>query len=241
MAIQDEIKDALPDIDFAGLSSGLLQFFIFLFISAVFGIVLYYFLLNKKFNKKIRIFQNIRGKTELIDEDKAVELKIGKGGDTVFYLKKYKKYLPRGKRPIRALGNIEYWYQIGPDGTWRNIGMGDIDEKLDQMGIEYEDDNEKYARASLQKLLKDNYDRVSFLQKYGGLIAYSFLIFITAISIWLVADKMFDVVSRADAVLVTTIDILEINKNLIGAIDNVCSNQGIVKSASGLIPAGTGG
>lgn len=231
MAVMDDVGNAVSGINFSGIGSGILQLIILLIVSAVAGAIIWYILLQQKYNKKIRVYKKVGGITTLVMEDVAVELKIGKAGDTVFHLKNSKKYLPRGKRLAGIVkGKEEYWYFIGHDGTWRNVGIEDIDEKLRELGVEYEDDNEKYGRASMQKLLKDNYDKVTFFQKYAGIIAYSGLIFITAIAVWLIADKMLDILQSVDRTMLIAQDIADLNREVLGGLDNVCSNSGIVKA-----------
>ena len=69
-----------------------------------------------KYNKKIVIFEKINGRFEPTRKDRAMELKFGRAGDTVFYLAKNRKYLPV---PVIQTGRRKYWFAIREDGEWR--------------------------------------------------------------------------------------------------------------------------
>jgi len=194
----------------------------------IFGVIvagiIYYFLMKNIFNKKIIIFEKVSGRYEPVGKDKAAEIKVGIGGDTIFKTKKLKKYLPR---PRIRMGQNSYWFAIREDGEWINIGIEDIDQKMKAAKVHYLHEDMRYSRASLQKLLKDNYQKKTFLEKYGGVMAYSGLIIITALGVWLVADKMLDIVTQVAGQIDIANKLAERQEQILAAMDNICSPSGL--------------
>jgi len=215
-------EEYIPDINVnvSAISNIITWGLAFLILAGISVFLVYYILVISKYNKKIVVFGKVGNRVELLSEDKAMEMRLGRTGDTIFHLRKHKKYLPRPK--IQVARKV-YWFFIRDDGEWINIGIGDIDKQMKEAGVTYVDEDMRYARASLQKFMKESYDKPSFLEKYGGLIAYSGLIFITAIGFWLVIDKMMDIVTQVGNQITLANDLATTQREILNALDNVCS------------------
>ncbi len=221
-----DFTDYLPEI---GLSGSFIVDFIMwmvfaLILGGMIGFVVYYFMIMKKYNLKIEVFQKVSGRYERVAMDKAMIIKLGRGGDQIFLLKKHKKYITKGRLQI---ARNTYWYLIREDGEWINISIEDFDKKMRELKVNYLHEEMRYTRAALQKFLKDNYDKTSFLQKYGGLLAYSLLIIITGIFVFLIMGKGMDLMQTMNSVMETTKDVIETQKNILASLDNICSTSGL--------------
>lgn len=224
MGLLEDFKGFLPDISMSSVLNTGVILIIILITSALFAFGLYVFAMRLKFKKKIVIFEKINNRYEPAGTDTAMDFKVGLGGDTVLFLRKRKKYLPN---PTIQTGRRSYWYAIREDGEWINIGIEDLDEKTKQMKIAFVDTDVRYSRTALQRNLRERYDKLTFMQKYGGMVAYSTLILVTCIGIWLVSDKMFDIVSLVADQVTLANQLAERQEAILGALDNICSTSGL--------------
>ena len=124
--------DQLPDLGITG--GGIINVFAFIFIGILIAIVAVgvtiIIVLKLKFNKKIIIFEKINGRFEPTRKDRGMIQNLKGTGDTILYLKKFKKYLPT---PELQTGRNTYWFAIREDGEWFNIGIEDIDDILNDI------------------------------------------------------------------------------------------------------------
>jgi len=229
----ETVKGVLPKISLAQVGSFFFWFMIFvLFVIIVGGAVAwwaYSYIQRKKFNKKLIIWQDVDGHPKIIARDSACENKIGSGGDTVFYAKKHKKVLPR---PNKQSGDNTYWYYIRADGTWINIGMQDIDLVMREAEVTWDDNELKYARASLQSINRDRFEKKpTFWDKYGNTIMNIVFIAIVSIALVFVTSKLAQLVGTINSGQVVWKEILDKMNIMLANMDNVCNPSGLVKVA----------
>lgn len=92
---------------------------------------------------------------------------FGDGGEEIFYLKNLKKYrLGYGKR----IGPKQVLWSVGSDGYWYNVTFGDIDKKLQELGINPVHVNVRLATSSMRKGIENRYNKADWLSKYGALV-----------------------------------------------------------------------
>ena len=219
--------------DLMGIGSGgssvdvgliLLIFGIIILVGIIAAIVTFVIVIQKQYKIKIRKYERINGRFQEVGTIKAKVIPIGTGGDSALLLKKPKKLLPM---PTLQTGVNTYLYFVSDDGEWINFSYGDFDENRKEMGAFMLDREMRYARTSLQNQSKERYDETSFLQKYGGLIAYSVLIICTAIGFWLLIDQMIEVAKASAQAVDASKDVLIEVKKVLGALDNVKGGSGI--------------
>lgn len=188
------------------------------------GAATFFILNSRQWRIKIVAFETINKRLQPNRKDKAKRLKIQKTGDEVLLLKKHKKILPF---PVSQTGINSYWFEIRGDGEWINIEPKSVDQSENRMEMNSLEKDMRYARASLAHLSKERYDETSFLQKYGGLIAYSVLIICTAIGFWLLIDQMIEVAKASAQAVDASKDVLVEVKKVLGALDNLKGGSGI--------------
>ena len=116
---------------------------------------------------------------------------------------------------------------IRSDGEWINIGIGDIDLQMKQLNAKFLDKEMRYARVALQKNLKERYNQPTFMSKYGGVLAFTGLIMIFGIVIYLWFDKLIDVTSTVLKSIDASADLTALQEQLLAKMDNICTGSGI--------------
>ena len=227
-----QITGFLPKINLSGVGNfvflAVLTILILIVVGGIFAWWLFSYLNKKRYNNRIIIFEKIDGRYRNSITDFAWEKKIGSGGDTIFYLKRLKKIIPR---PTIQTGNRTYWMAKREDGELINIGMEDLDLKMREAKVYYNENEQRYARASLQKLNKDRYNSETFWQKYGRDIMTIVFIVIISIMLILIISKLVDLVGQVGGLIKTSQDLQTATTKLLGEINNVCNG------ASGVVPA----
>ena len=149
----------------------------------------------------------------------------------VLYLKKIKKFVPI---PTIQTGRDEYWFFIRKDGEWINVGIEDFDEKSREVKVYFLDKEMRYARAALQKNLKERYAKLTFLEKYGGMIVWATLCLIIIIGFVLFMDKMLEITGSIDSMMKTAgIE----TERVLEAAEKVINKLNVLEASSGIKPA----
>lgn len=226
----DSVKSYLPAINLAGIGTfiwwGIIFFLFLIIVGAVFGLWAWWYINKKQFKYNIRIFEKVDGRYKPTINDKAIERKIGTGGDTIFYLKSLKKIVPR---PTIQTGINTFWFARREDGELINIGMEDIDLKMKEAQVYYLDNEMRYARASLQKLNKDRNSKETFWSKYGRDIMTIIFVVLISVLLLLIASKMMQIVGTVDNLIKASEGVVDKASTMLGSLDNVCSNSGVTK------------
>lgn len=151
-----------------------------LFLAAA-GFFTYWLILKLKYNKKIILFRKVGNKIVPVMIDKGMFERVGTAGDYWCRTKRMKKILPR---PVIQMGKNEFWFYEREDGEWINIGLKDFDADMKKAGVYYVDEDMRLQRLGIQKNLRERFQKVTFWQKYGGLIMN--VIFVLVMTVCLV-------------------------------------------------------
>jgi small-conductance mechanosensitive channel len=225
-------KGYLPSWSLAGVGTFFFWFAVFiLFVIIVGGLTawwVYSYIQKKKFNKNIVKWQDVDGRPTIVGKDVACESKIGSGGDTVFFIKNAKKTVPR---PNKQTGINTYWYYIRADGEWINIGMEDIDANMREAKVSWNDNELKYARASLQSINRDRYEeKPSWWKQYGTMVMNIIYVVVFSIAFVFIASKLAVLVGTINSGQVGQNELLDRVNKLLATVDNVCSKSGVVSA-----------
>ena len=145
----------------------------FVVISLMIGAFMIWRYYKKQYSKKIHIFSEINGITCPYGDDVAKEVILENTSIRAFLLKKSGLFLPR---PSIQVGKDHYWYFIRDDGEWINIGLGNLNKELKELGIKYNHTDMRMQNASLKKLIEKNYKGGKWLEKYAPYIAMGILL-----------------------------------------------------------------
>lgn len=192
----------------------------------------------RQFKIKIKKFEKINGRYIEVATIRARVIPIGNGGDSAFMLRKPKKVLPIANLQS---GINTYNYFVSSDGEWINFEHSDFDEDRRTMGAHMLDKEMRYARTSLQHLAKERYDPESFWKKYGGVIAYSVLIVVTFVGMFLIVKEMATTASAAASMAQVSADASvrasEATKEVLHEVARLLGAVDTIQGGSGLTPA----
>ena len=218
----------LPKVNWGSVGNflwwGLIFLLFVLVLGAVFGLWVWWYMNKKAYKYTIVIFEKVDGRYKNNSKDKAMERKLGTGGDTIFYLQKLKKIVPR---PTIQTGANTFWFVKREDGELINIGMEDIDMKMKEVGVYYLENEMRYARASLQKLNKDRNLQESFWAKYGRDILTIIFIIVVSMMLLLIASKLMQIVGSIDGLIQSSKAVMDKGGEVLGAVDRVCGSTGL--------------
>ena len=230
MSFIDQAKGFLPGIGTADkIVTGITYFFIIIFIGVFVIALVFLWAYNKKYKDKIVIFGRVDGRPRVIGKDRASVFRMGHGGDMVHRWRRLKTFRPM---PTIQTGANTYWYYLREDGEYINFGVGDLDLMQRELGAEFLITDVRHARASMQKTLKDTYDKPTFWQQYGGHIAFMSFIIIMAFSFWLAFDKFIEVITNLSALTDKVGTFMDEANSILVNIDRVKGG------GSGIVPAG---
>lgn len=180
---------ALPTIDITGwMSSSWIYVFIVGIIGFVIVLTIALLLFFRTYNRRVVVFENLSGQGyQPILKTRARIVKLGISGEEVlktlaggYYVSAYG----------RKMGKNTYWFAKVQDGYWYNIVLGDLDTKLAMLDIEPVDRDVRMFHTAIARLAASNYDKKTFLEKYGGWIAIFILMIILTGSFWIIAGKI---------------------------------------------------
>ena len=221
----------LPKIDVGTIGNivwwGLIFFLFLIVVVGGFAVWAWWFINKRSYKYTIKIFEKVDGRYRPTVSDKAMERKIGTGGDTVFYIQKQKKIVPR---PTIQTGVNTFWFAKREDGELINIGMEDIDLKMKEAQVYYLENEMRYARASLQKLNRDRNQKESFWAKYGNAILSIVFIVIVSVMLLLIASKLMQITGTIQGLIENSAKVMDKSAEILGSMDRICSNSGVVKA-----------
>ena len=199
MAQNEIIQESLGTILPSGFSLGGTLYYVGVFVGTIIlGIILAFvtvLVINYlKYNKKIVLFRRIGNEIVPCLRDKAMFARIGNAGDYWCQLKKFKKILPR---PRIQMEKNTYWYYERDDGEWINFSLEDLDQAMKKASIHYVDEDMRLQRLGIQKNLRDRFQKVTFWQRYGGMIVSIVYILVVTICFVILFKSMEDAWTRA--------------------------------------------
>ena len=219
----------MPSLVNSSMGGTLTILLIVVVIAIAVAIVLYIYMTNKKFNRKIVLFENIAGKGwEVTLKDRARLVKIGDGGEEILYLRKSKVYRTAY---ARKQGKNEHWFAIGQDGYWYNFLLGDLDAKMGMLDIEPIDRDMRYMHVAIRKNITERYRKISFMEKYGSILINGVFLIIMLVGLWILVDQIGELVTQATHAQ-------EPGKLTLDAVTTALSKiDSIYSGGSGIIPA----
>lgn len=210
----------------AGVSSTFFWVSIFIIIIiflAIGGVGVYFIIRYMQFNKKIQIWEEKNNQMEYIGKDRAKEVKYNIYGDSVFVLRKRKKFLPRGE--IKS-GRKLYLYCIREDGEWVNISMTNVNQVLKQANVKFIHPDMRAFKSGTAKIMKDRYEKVNWIKEYGPIILPIVIFVILSLAIYFIADKVVSGISLSNAGIEASNKVLDKVNDVLSSLNNICSNSG---------------
>lgn len=142
-----------------------------------------------KYNKKLKLFRKVGNEIVPVLDDKGWFARVGTAGDYWCKVKKMKKTLPR---PRKQMAKNEYWFYERNDGEWINFSLKDFDEDMQKAGAYFVDEDMRLQRLGIQKNLENRFQKVTFWQKYGGMIMNVVFLVIVVVMLVVLFKEMKD-------------------------------------------------
>lgn len=224
--VQEQASEILPDFKAGNFGLVITLFFASIVVLGLIGTVLFLTLRHFKFNKHITIWEDVEGSDGLepIGTDKAMLIKVGKGGTELLYLKKRKTYKGAyGKR----IGKNKYFFVIGKDGYWYNTTLGSLDSAMQKININPTNVNMRYQNEALMELIRERYEKPNFWEQYGQILVNLAFFMLIAVMFWLYFSSFKEVAPALVQASDTLKESAEALKQVIGGIDNLRASGGI--------------
>jgi len=227
MSFLNDLGLNMPSYQSGGWGSNLLYIFLFVIFAGALIFGCWWYLENRKYKYNIEIYENLGGtQYQRTGKDKAKIVKLGDGGEEIMYLKRRKIFRNAyGKK----MGHNLYWFAIGQDGYWYNIKLGDLDAKQGMLDIEPIDRDMRYMHVAIRKNISERYRKNNFMEKYGIMLMAGLFLLIMIGGIWFLLDKMGEHVHTLSSTTDTANRVLQGNKDVLTALDNIMSSSGIEK------------
>lgn len=209
--------------------------FALFFISGIATTIIIFY--RRRWNYSYVVLENVDGSKYTVSRrGKCRLISFGDGGEELFYLRDLKKWrVAYGKR----IAKNQIMWVIGQDGYWYNSDFTDFDKTLMQIGVTPIDRDMRYAYASVRKGLENRYNKQTFMEKYGTLIAFGML-FLCIIAM---IGFMYFNFSQQKKIIVannegakTSKEVMQIAKDVIQGIADLKNGQSGIKTPENNIP-----
>lgn len=178
-----------------------LAIFIAIILCVAIGGLIFWIVRKRTYFLIIPVFRKVGSQVMKVGTYRARVVPLGRAGDTLWFVKGAKKYLPAGNKQTAS---NEYWYFIREDGEWINVTLEDLDEKSKELGIKFIHQDMRMQRLATDRLLEQRLMNKTFMEKYGmalGLVMV-FLIIAVSLTIYLyqfskVTDKIGIILDKA--------------------------------------------
>jgi uncharacterized membrane protein len=175
--------------------------FLWIFISLLFvGIIVGIVILvvyKRTYSQNIHIYKMLGNKPTLALIDKARIMRMGAVGDTLFQLRKMKKFI--APPTIQISPNTWWYWQRGADSELINFTLGDVDEQMRKAGVKYVDTDKRMQRLGIEKNLRDRFEKIGFWAKYGATIMGIVFVIMVTIALVVLFSKLVDVAKAMES------------------------------------------
>lgn len=183
----DAVGGMIPQISGGQILNWGLIFMFIVLIGIGLAVLTIYVLNLIKYNKKIKLFRRVGNQIIPVLQDRGMFARVGNAGDYWCQLKRFKKILPR---PRIQMGKNEFWFYEREDGEWINFSLADFDSQMRKANAYYVDEDMRLQRLGIQKNLRDRFQKVTFWQRYGGMIISIIYILVVTICFVVLFQKM---------------------------------------------------
>lgn len=191
-------------------------------LALIIAVITFFVIMNIIYNKKIVVFRNISGKGFTpVFRDKARIVRLGSSGEEILYLQKSKVYRV-GKRPMEK--NV-FWYAVLDDQLWYNFTLGDLDKKMNELGVKVSDLDMRYQHVAIRRNLQDRLQKPGWWAQYGTMVISLAFMAVIFIFMFLLYGKFNDTVSAAKGAVEAAAKVVEGTERVLSAQHNIQSGD----------------
>ncbi len=222
-----------------GLSSiwNILSYGILLIV--VIGVISFFtkqYLQKKKFNKTITFFRR-NPFTGLLVADKnikAMTVRLDTVGNLGYRLQS--SYETRNLMPklkYEAKPNQHYVEYCEDGRIVEIIGFTDYDDQRKSIKATFSDHNTELARSSMHQMNKERYEKTSFWKDHATLLVNIGAIVVIMVFLWLIADKLIDIVSSVSNTVAEAGKLQQAQSNIIDSLNRLLNSEGVTQLSGG--------
>lgn len=188
--------------------------------------------MDKKFNKTISFFKrnSISGGTLPDKNIQAMTVRLDSFGNLGYRLKtpyETKNLMPKLKYELKP--NHHYVEYCEDNRIVEIVSFGDYDDERKKLGVTFSDHNTELARSSMHQMNKERYEKTNFWKENATLLVNIGAIVIIMVFLWLIADKLIDVISGITGAVDKTALLQETQVNIIDKLDKLISTMNVIK------------
>jgi hypothetical protein len=223
MIVIDQIKGFFSGISLTGVTHwamiAIITVLILLIVAGGFALWAYSYIMKKKFNITIQLFEKVNGKYRPTKKVKAMELNYSDSGEKAIFIKELKRY--RAK-PTAQMGERVYWLALDNENSLVNIEMQDVDFVLREMKVETTETESRANRIAFQKALGDRMKKKeSFWDKYGKTVMNIIFIILVTLAIAYLLAKVGNMLGTINDILTKLGALQEKQGQILTALDNI--------------------
>lgn len=150
-------------------------------IFALIGWLIYWRISSRQYLFKIPLYKSINGINQLQAMYVAKSIPISMSGDSLWFVKGLKKYLPPAQK-TSAL-NV-YPHEEREDGEWINFEIESVNEEQKKAGVKFISQDMRTQRVATGQILEQRLVNKGFWEKYKDMIVH--LIFYIVVSMLMI-------------------------------------------------------
>lgn len=199
----------------------------------VFGAVAFFvkdWMMKKKFNKQITFFKR-NPFTGLLVADKTIKAmtvrldNVGNLGYRLATPYETRNLMPKLK--YEAKPNMHYVEYCEDNRIVEIIGFGDYDDQRKSVKASFSDHNSELARSSMHQMNKERYEKSNFWKENATLLVNIGAIVIIMVFLWLIADKLIDIVSSVSSTVAEAGKLQEAQANIIDSLNRLLNTPAV--------------
>lgn len=195
----------IEDIGIGLVGTVLLVVFIVVLILALITILIVLWIRAKQYKYRIPLYANVGGRVTRVATFKAREVGMGVGGEKLWFVKKAKKWIPP---PVYQTAQNEFPHFMRDDREWINFQIEDLNEKQKLAGVRFIQEDMRFAKVGIEKLLEQRLMKKGFWEKYQHLIMniiYYLIMVICVVIIFYMfgqqVEKMSELIGKIDSAI----------------------------------------
>ena len=205
----------------------------------VIGVIAFFakgYLTKKRFNKTITFFKRNPMTGSLVADRniKAMTVRLDSLGNLGYRLQtpyETKNLFPKLK--YEAKPNQHYVEYCEDGRIVEIIGFTDYDDQRKSVNAVFSDHNTELARSSMHQMNKERYEKTSFWKEHATLLVNIGAIVVIMVFLWLIADKLIDIVSATSGVVAEAGKLQEAQSNIIDSLNRLLNSQGVNQISGG--------
>ncbi len=198
------------------------------------GVVIFFvyrYLMNKKFNKTITFWRR-NSYTGLLVADKSIKamtVRLDDFGNLGYRLKTpYETRNLMVKLKVEAKPNLHYVEYTSDGKIVEFAGIGDYDDQRKAMKGKFMDDNTELGRSSMHQMNKERYEKTNFWKEHATMLVNIGAMVVIMIFLWLIADKLIDVVRMIGNLLSQAGELQDAQSNIIDSLNNLLRSNNLI-------------